>query len=427
MVWRLYIPLFTVLFNLTHHAIARSVLLEWEAIPGATSYEVEVSQNGEKVVNRMLDATKTTWNVGLPVGVYVFRMRASDWTKQPGEWSDPAPFVSSPAPPEIIAPTPGDLLSPSEATRGVVFRWKPIGGIKHYQIEIRKDGQPLAPERTSIPGYLLKNAGTGEYEFRVACVLELKGALPLGLTERFYPSEPGVWLPFSIKGEPVRLPAPKADPLDEPENSFSFAPVFTAFQISAWDRTDAAPSRITSKVNTGGDIRVAKKLSKRWSMTGHLQLVSTSVQDFPAVTTREPFIANLQVGMGFRPHRAKKVDLRFLAGIGDQPTIRGGATAIYEPISLIRLGLGVSAPLFTLAGFQFSADACLLTFLSRVTPEHSYRNGLIVGLTGVAQRPLSDRLSLRGFTTFTSTYINTNVYALTRNELQMGGGLSYRF
>ncbi len=427
----------TFLFSLTLgllslHAHAKEVRLEWDPIEGATSYEFEISRNGESVVKRRVEGGRNSWGVKLPPGVYVFRLRAIDWSKQAGEWSEPSPLFSLPPAPEITIPQDQMTLDPTDMARGVGFRWKPVVGASKYKVEIQKGGALYLSENIGVTGWLFKDALPGDYAIRVASLIEITGPLPSGIDKAQWEGEPSDWVPFRVgKPEPVTLPRPSKDPLEEPRTSLAIMPTTSFFQTASMDpSTGLGIASVVSKFNFGLAIDLGVKISEAWALGARHRVLSTKLGDVSGTTvdSSEHTITSTDFFIGYRPAIARKLELHLLISLEDTPVARlDGFGLHYEPVSLVRLGGGFSLPLFKLLSFQLAFHGNLTAVISRQNLGVSYRNGLAFSAIGTAERSLGGSWYLKGFLGFGSTILNASNQTLVVDQMLTGGGLEYRF
>ena len=108
----------------------------WSPVPGAKSYDVEVSPGDQfnDVVFRgesLSQSFATPAAAGaLPDDTYSWRVRARDPKDNPGPWTVATTFTKS-----LDAPQP---ISPADdaATHDLRFTWEPIEGVQKYEVQI---------------------------------------------------------------------------------------------------------------------------------------------------------------------------------------------------------------------------------------------------------------------------------------------------
>jgi len=122
--------------------VLQNARLRWTPIAGATSYQLQVSPNGDWANNLYLDATvkgtSYTMSPTLPNASYFWRVQALDGTvyatSNRGGWSAEWQFTKG----MITKPS---LLSPANGSdvAELKFAWSPVPAASHYQINISTD------------------------------------------------------------------------------------------------------------------------------------------------------------------------------------------------------------------------------------------------------------------------------------------------
>lgn len=123
----------------------RVINLEFEPVPNATLYEIELTaKHNREVKSYKLQTPK--WSAELPPGEYTLRLRAYDQRKVPGEWSDPSPIVVKILAPEIFSPKSGSEIKTGEArSYETPFVWQKMEGAEKYRVDvISSDGKVLS-------------------------------------------------------------------------------------------------------------------------------------------------------------------------------------------------------------------------------------------------------------------------------------------
>ncbi len=110
--------------------------LFWNPVPGAKSYDVQVSPGDQfnSVIfagNDLPEPFATPAAVGaIPDDTYSWRVRARDPKGNPGPWTVASTFTKA-----WVAPT---QLTPADnvTTDNLLFAWEPIDGAQHYQVQV---------------------------------------------------------------------------------------------------------------------------------------------------------------------------------------------------------------------------------------------------------------------------------------------------
>lgn len=132
-------------------------VIRWDSVAGATSYDVEVDNEGDGVGGTVREGILTTTYVWPdPQGVgekagnedFFVRVRARFDNNLQTSWSgyvkydvNQLPEVTSAtcAPEAVCAPAPGAGPRPSKTVQDVVFDWDPVKGAKYYEIWVALD------------------------------------------------------------------------------------------------------------------------------------------------------------------------------------------------------------------------------------------------------------------------------------------------
>ncbi len=120
-------------------ATVTDVVLDWAPVPGAKSYQVQVSPNGDWANNVTVDVTAKGTRYSPPTtlnnGNYFWRVRAKDAAANNGLWSTEWRFQRAWSPrPTLLTPANGDF-SVDDPT----FSWTPIQNAAYYEIEWSED------------------------------------------------------------------------------------------------------------------------------------------------------------------------------------------------------------------------------------------------------------------------------------------------
>ncbi|HVF54026.1 MAG TPA: hypothetical protein VNC78_10560 [Actinomycetota bacterium] len=145
------------------------VVFEWEPVVGASSYELQVSPNGDWANNVTLQATVRSTRfspaVTLDNASYYWRVRALDQASPPnlGEWSQERQFrrgwVDKPI---ILGPPPGTTLTDPDMS------WTPVDHAASYEVDFYKDPN-------FSPGQKIITCTTNHTRFTLSEPCDIKG------------------------------------------------------------------------------------------------------------------------------------------------------------------------------------------------------------------------------------------------------------
>jgi Bacterial Ig-like domain len=126
-------------------ATVTEVVLEWDPVPGAKTYQLQVSPNGDWTNNVTFDvsikSTRYSPTSTLLNGTYFWRVRAKDAKSTPnnGGWSEERTLTRGwPEKPTLLTPAwaTGD---PATTVPIPTFSWTPVPLASHYEIEFSHD------------------------------------------------------------------------------------------------------------------------------------------------------------------------------------------------------------------------------------------------------------------------------------------------
>ena len=128
------------------------VVLKWEAVPGAASYEVQVSPSQDfsnLSFDISTDATLYAPAEGLDNGTYYWRVRATTNEGAQSVWSSTWAFRRVPmAKVSLLSPANSPMGSPTQV-RDLFLSWNPVPEASAYQVEVGSDPN-FSNETTSI-------------------------------------------------------------------------------------------------------------------------------------------------------------------------------------------------------------------------------------------------------------------------------------
>ncbi len=291
-------------------AVVQDVVLDWQAMPGAQYYELQVSTDDNFSVSTVIDdrtgrnrvlGTRYSPPITYDNNTYYWRVRAVDTAGNPSAWSDGADlrsFVRAWAAPHIPR-----LVSPANnATPGPGFdlQWTPVRHASMYEVQ-------MSPDPSFSPGPSLKNCivlGT-TYTPGSMSINDLSGSISLSPHDACSPSAGTrmYWrvrpldLPFSrsgtgtsgvqgiysetrsfvfrsapIGGGPVQMRPANGATVDVPVLSWDSVQGAERYEINIWDNTGALVvsrrrTASTSYVPVVSTPLIAAKGPYEWSVT----------------------------------------------------------------------------------------------------------------------------------------------------------------
>lgn len=112
-----------------------NVELEWEGIPNAKKYDLEIKST-RKTFNFQVD--EPIWAGRLSPGFFKMRVRGRDKRGVPGAWSDYQEFKVFLDTPELTSPASGSIIASNKNDiQSVTFKWNKVYAGKKYTFDIQ--------------------------------------------------------------------------------------------------------------------------------------------------------------------------------------------------------------------------------------------------------------------------------------------------
>lgn len=126
----------------------RWIDLEWDSIPDAREYEIELFQvsDEEEFSRGTFKTISPKWSHAVSPGKYFIRLRSLDERGVPGEWSEKVDVKVKVLSPVLLRPSENEKLVDSM----VSFEWKEVNGATAYQLVI-KDASGTVIHNTVTP------------------------------------------------------------------------------------------------------------------------------------------------------------------------------------------------------------------------------------------------------------------------------------
>lgn len=157
----------------------KNITLEWDEIPGATKYEIEIVQTSNSR-SKVYSVNQTKWIGKLERGSYNYRIRALDSREVAGPWSEfESLLLRLPAPKLMLPEDRREILSEKANEIEVNFKWLPILEAHHYRLEV----EPKCPNQekgskfsqdTQASEFSLKLPSACKYEWQVIAYIDEK-------------------------------------------------------------------------------------------------------------------------------------------------------------------------------------------------------------------------------------------------------------
>jgi hypothetical protein len=160
---------FLLFFNFLY---AKKITLNWDAVKGATSYEIEIILDG-KVVDSKKIIDKTKYKKELDPGIYQYRIRTYDWAKRAGEWSPSEVVAILPEAPKLLTPTSDFKKLLPKLKEEQKFEWEKVKGIEEYYLEVSKGTEKIFSQNVKGTSQTI-SLSSGKYDWKVKSLLKKK-------------------------------------------------------------------------------------------------------------------------------------------------------------------------------------------------------------------------------------------------------------
>ena len=155
----------------------RWIDLEFDSIPDAVSYEVELFQkiDNQKLVIDIYKSENPSWSKKVPAGKYYVRIRSIDNRNAPGPWSDEM-FIPIKLPEvKILFPLKDAIIESNEddSSHKVNFEWTSVNGANYYQFNLyNKDKQNIQSELVNTSSYQTYLSKRDSYFFEIIPLID---------------------------------------------------------------------------------------------------------------------------------------------------------------------------------------------------------------------------------------------------------------
>jgi hypothetical protein len=192
---------------------------EWDPMPGAKSYEIEIKAKKSDIKPQLFNLTTTSWSGELKPGKYTMRLRSKDHRGVPGEWSGAEEFTVKMQAVNLSYPKNNEEVKSNEnETAEVALNWEETPYAQTYEVTIRDDsGKVISTSPASTNKFNIKLTVAAKYSWSVIAVEESGEKGPTG-------DGP---FKFALIGKELALPKIK-----EPETPF--------IRELTWEKSDLA-------------------------------------------------------------------------------------------------------------------------------------------------------------------------------------------
>jgi len=152
----------------------RSVEIEWDEVPDATQYDLEIYDGKQKKFIKTFSSKSNIFKLNVKMGKYYFRSRIFDKFGRSSEWTDLAELLIAPPPTKIKNKIQENQQYFANKTTGLFdfpITWEELPGITEYKVILE------SPDGKSELETLVKGTSTvfkvtpGQHRFRVRAIL----------------------------------------------------------------------------------------------------------------------------------------------------------------------------------------------------------------------------------------------------------------
>ncbi len=177
----------------------REVSFEWEEVPGAKTYDVEIRSANKEGSSKALTfkTKKAVWTGKLVPGKYVMSLRSRDARGVPGEWSPPSEFDVHLDSVKAKYPVAQEQIKANDEQKIFQkFEWEPVHGANEYRFELSsEDGKTQVVENIKGLSYAVKIPVAHDYTWKVT-----------GLGPNSVQSDSSLAAGFSVIGKKINAP-----------------------------------------------------------------------------------------------------------------------------------------------------------------------------------------------------------------------------
>lgn len=144
--------------------VRRNVEVEWEAVEGATLYEVQViRQDVEGKKPQRFKTKEPHWSATINPGPYTMQIRSFDDRGAPGDWSPPSALLVKL--PSVVQESPkaDEIVNASEEkTHDIRLRWNSVPGAEKYKVSVHSTTSAWKEEKELTETSYKPNVPVGE-------------------------------------------------------------------------------------------------------------------------------------------------------------------------------------------------------------------------------------------------------------------------
>lgn len=152
----------------------RSVEIEWDAVPEATQYDLEIYDGKYKKFIKTFSSKTNVFKLNVKMGRYYFRSRILDKFERSSEWTDLAELTIAPPPTKITSKIPSETQLFADKKTGLYempLAWESLPGIEEYKILLESPDGKVSKEFQIKNNSAMVKVPPGQYSFRIQAIL----------------------------------------------------------------------------------------------------------------------------------------------------------------------------------------------------------------------------------------------------------------
>lgn len=150
--------------------------IEWDEVPDAIKYELEVYNNKTKKFIKMFSSTTHVFKLNIKLGKYLIRSRITDKFQRESPWSDLTEMTIGPPPTLITSHAPANNTpiygNKKTGVADIPIKWNPLPFIDKYLLIVENPEGEKVQEYTTVKTEFVAQLPPGVYKFKVNAILE---------------------------------------------------------------------------------------------------------------------------------------------------------------------------------------------------------------------------------------------------------------
>lgn len=152
----------------------RTVEIEWDEVPGATQYDLEIYDGKQKRFIKTFTSKSNIFKLNVKMGKYHFRSRILDKFGRSSEWTDMSELLIAPPPTQIQNKITEEVQLFADKKSGFydfVLNWKSLPGVEEYKVILEAPDGKMELEKNVKGTETTIKLPAGQHRLRVRAVL----------------------------------------------------------------------------------------------------------------------------------------------------------------------------------------------------------------------------------------------------------------